>query len=170
MNIKKKLQLKFAGVVVLAVVSGLIAYPQAVKGITPLYNGLNRFKIKLGLDLQGGFHLEYKADVSKIDPSKVAEAMQGAQTVIERRVNAFGVGEPLVQIAKSGTENRIIVELPGIKDIEEAKAKIKDAPLLEFKEVGPVDPQTQQMFDQLNTQAKEKAQKILDEAKKGADF
>lgn len=167
---KKKLQLKFAGVVILAVVCGLIAYPQAVVKITPLYNALNKFKINLGLDLQGGFHLEYKADVSKIDPSKVAEAMQGAQTVIERRVNAFGVGEPLVQIAKSGGENRIIVELPGIKDIEAAKQKIKDAPLLEFKEEGPVDPQVTQMFEQMNTQAKEKAQKILDEVKKGGDF
>jgi protein-export membrane protein SecD len=170
MNIKQKLQLKFAGVVVLAVVSSLVAYPQAVQKITPLYDGLNKFKINLGLDLQGGFHLEYKADVSKIEPSKVAEAMAGAQTVIERRVNAFGVGEPLVQIAKSGGENRIIVELPGIKDIEEAKAKIKDAPSLEFKEEGPVDPQIQQMFEQVNTQAKEKAQKILDEVKKGGDF
>ncbi|HAR99800.1 MAG: Protein translocase subunit SecD [Candidatus Moranbacteria bacterium GW2011_GWC2_37_73] len=170
MNIKKKLQLKFAGVIVLAVVAGLVAYPQAVSKITPLYDALNKFKLKLGLDLQGGFHLEYKADVSNIDPSKVAEAMEGAQTVIERRVNAFGVGEPLVQIAKSSGENRIIVELPGIKDIEEAKAKIKDAPLLEFKEEGPVDPQVQQMFDQMNTQAKEKAQKIFDEVKNGGDF
>lgn len=167
---KKKLQLKFAGIIVLAVVSSLIAYPQAVQKITPLYDGLNKFKIKLGLDLQGGFHLEYKADVSNIESSKVAEAMQGAQTVIERRVNAFGVGEPLVQVAKSGGENRIIVELPGIKDIEEAKAKIKDAPLLEFKEVGQVDAQTQQMFDQLNAQSKEKALKILGEVKKGGDF
>lgn len=170
MNIKKKLQLKFAGVIILAVIVGLFSYPQVVSRIAPVYNVFNKFKINLGLDLQGGFHLEYKADVSKIDPSKVAEAMQGAQTVIERRVNAFGVGEPLVQTAKSGGENRIIVELPGIKDIEQAKQKIKDAPLLEFKEEGPVDPQVQQMFDQLNTQAKEKAQKILDEAKKGGDF
>lgn len=170
MNIKQKLQLKFAGVIILAVVCGLIAYPQAVSKVPFLYDRFNKLKINLGLDLQGGFHLEYKADVSNIEPSKVAEAMQGAQTVIERRVNAFGVGEPLVQVSKSGEENRIVVELPGIKDIEEAKAKIKDAPLLEFKEEGPVDPQIQQMFDQSNAQAKEKAQKILDEVKKDGDF
>jgi protein-export membrane protein SecD len=170
MNIKKKLQLKVAGVVVLAVVCGLIAYPQVTSKYQPLYNALNKFKLNLGLDLQGGFHLEYRADVSKIESSKVAEAMQGAQTVIERRVNAFGVGEPLVQIAKSGSENRIIVELPGIKDIEEAKKKIKDAPSLEFKEEGPVDAQTQQMFDQANAQSKDKAQKILTEVKNGGDF
>jgi len=170
MNIKRKLQLKFAGVVVLFVVCGLYAYPQAVARFAPAYNFFDKFKINLGLDLQGGFHLEYKADVSKIDSAKVAEAMQGAQTVIERRVNAFGVGEPLVQISKSGNENRIIVELPGIKDIEAAKAKIKDAPLLEFKEEGPVNEQVKQMFDQSNAASKEKAQKILDEVKKGGDF
>lgn len=170
MNIQKKLQLKFAGVVLLALICGLFAYPQMVSRVAPAYNFFNKFKLNLGLDLQGGFHLEYKADVSKIDSAKVAEAMQGAQTIIERRVNAFGVGEPLVQVAKSGGENRIIIELPGIKNIDEAKQKIKDAPLLEFKEEGPVDQQTKQMFDQANQQSKEKALKILDEVKKGGDF
>jgi preprotein translocase subunit SecD len=170
MNMNKKLRIKFAGVVVLAVVAGVIAYPQSAKKIPLLYDYVNKLNVKLGLDLQGGIHLEYRADVSNIDPSKVAEAMQGAQDVIERRVNAFGVGEPLVQTSKSGNENRVIVELPGIKNIEEAKQKIKDAPLLEFKEEGTPDPQIVAMFDQANKQTKEKAQKILDEVKKGGDF
>lgn len=170
MNIQKKLQLKFAGIIVLAVVAGLIAYPRAVAKITPLYNTLNKLKISLGLDLQGGIHLEYKADVSNIDSAKIADAMQGAQNVIERRINAFGVGEPLVQAARSGDEYRIVVELPGIKDIEEAKQKIKDAPLLEFKEEGEPDPQIQQMFNQMNQQAQQKAVEILDKVKKGEDF
>lgn len=170
MTIKGKIQLKFAGIIILAVVAGLISYPQVVSKIPPVYNALNKLKINLGLDLQGGIHLEYKADVSNIDSAKVADALQGAQDVIERRVNAFGVGEPLVQTAKSGGENRIIVELPGIKNIEEAKQKIKDAPLLEFKEEGEPSAEIKQMFDQMNTQAKEKAQKIFDEVKKGGDF
>ena len=170
MNIRKKLKLKLLGIFLLALVSGLISYPQAVKFSPKIYDSLNKFKFNLGLDLQGGIHLEYKADVSGIEQGKIADAMQGAQDVIERRVNAFGVGEPLVQPARSGSEYRIVVELPGIKDIEQAKQKIKDAPLLEFKEEGEPEPQIQQMFDQLNTQAKEKAQKILDEAKKGGDF
>ncbi len=90
--------------------------------------------------------------------------------MIERRINAFGVGEPLVQTAKSGNEHRVIVELPGIKDIEQAKEKIKDAPLLEFKEEGEPDQSTKDMFDQINKQAKEKAQKVLEEVKNGGDF
>jgi len=170
MNTKKKLQLKFAGVVLLAVFVGLVSYPQATAKVPKLYDSINKLKINLGLDLQGGIHLEYKADVANIGSSKIDEALEGAQNVIERRVNAFGVGEPLVQTAKSGSEYRIIVELPGIKNIDEAKQKIKDAPALEFKEEGTPDPQIIAMFEQANTTKKTKAQKILDEVKDGGDF
>ena len=170
MNTRKKMRMKFAGVVLLAAIVGVIAYPQALRRITPVYDAVNALKISLGLDLQGGIHIEYDADVSNIDPDKVADALIAAQDVIERRVNAFGVGEPVVQVANRGTDHRIIVELPGIKDIEQAKQKIKDAPLLEFKEEGSVDPEVQSMFDQMNDQAKQKAQEILDKVKGGEDF
>ena len=169
MNVKQKLQLKFAGIVILFVVCAIMAYPQVVKKLPPLYNGINKLNIKLGLDLQGGIHLEYKADVSNIDASKISDAMQGVQDVIERRVNAFGVSEPLVYTQKSGNDNRVIVELPGIKDIEQAKQQIKETPLLEFKEEG-MDPQYQKMFDSQNEQAKKKAQDLLDQIKGGANF
>src|SRR3954467_1347084 len=56
---------------------------------------------KLGLDLSGGTHLVYDADTSKIDSSQVADSLAALQTVIERRVNAFGVGEPVVQTQQS---------------------------------------------------------------------
>jgi protein-export membrane protein SecD len=170
MNVKQKLQLKIAGIAILFIVCAVIAYPQAVKKTPFLYDKISKLKINLGLDLQGGIHLEYKADISSIDPSKISEAMQAAQDVIERRVNAFGVSEPLVQTTKSGNENRVIVELPGVTDIEQAKQKIKDAPLLEFKEEGTPDPQVTQMFNQMNAQEKQKAQDILNQAKGGTDF
>lgn len=166
---KKKLQLKFAGIVLLAIFVGLVSYPQSVSRVPFAFNALNKLKINLGLDLQGGIHLEYEADVANVDQAKISEALQGAQNVIERRINAFGVGEPSVQTTKK-EPYRVIVELPGIKNIEEAKQKIKDAPLLEFKEEGEPDPQIVQMFAQANQQAKEKAQKILDEARGEADF
>lgn len=170
MSINKKLKLKFCSILLLAVVAGLISYPQAVEKITPLYAALSKLKINLGLDLQGGIHLEYKADVSNIESDKISEAMQGAQDVIERRVNAFGVGESLVQAARSGSEYRIVVELPGIKDIEQAKQKIKDAPMLEFKEEGEPDQQILDMFTKLNTQKQQKAEEVLEKAKNGEDF
>lgn len=91
----------------------------------------------LGLDLQGGAHLVYSADVSTIDAKDRADAMESVRDVIERRVNAFGVSEPLVQVNKSATgEYRIIAELAGIKDIKEAIKTIGDTPILEFKEQG----------------------------------
>lgn len=91
----------------------------------------------LGLDLQGGAHLVYSADVSTIAAADRADAMESVRDVIERRVNAFGVSEPLVQVNKSASgEYRIIAELAGIKDIKEAIKTIGDTPILEFKEQG----------------------------------
>ncbi len=166
---QRKLQLKFAGVVLLALIVGLISYPQAISKVPPVYNFVNKLKINLGLDLQGGIHLEYKADTTNVDSAKITEALQGAQDVIERRINAFGVGEPLVQTAKSGNDYRIIVEIPGVKDIEQAKNQIKETPLLEFKEEG-MDPQTQQMFDSFNAQSNQRAAALLAQIKGGANF
>ncbi len=174
MTLKQKLSLKFASVIVLAFVVGLISYPKAVSKIPPVYNALNKLKINLGLDLQGGIHLEYKADTSKIDPSKVDDAMQAIQDVIERRVNAFGVAEPVIYTTKSGSDHRLVVELAGVKDISQAKKLIQETPFLEFKTEGPPDKSQQipqNVLDQLNQQAQQKAQDILKQAlAPGADF
>ncbi len=157
---------------VLALTVGLVSYPQAVKFIPPVYDALNQLKINLGLDLQGGIHLEYKADVSNVEGDKVGDALQAAQDVIERRVNAFGVGEPLVQTALSGGEHRIIVELPGIKDIEEAKKTIKETPFLEFKEEKNEEEmkESEKILEPMNEQSKKQAEKVLEKAKSGENF
>src|SRR3989344_2478444 len=84
---------------------------------------------RLGLDLLGGAHLVYQADLSKVEDK--AEAMQGVRDVVERRVNFFGVSEPVVQV--SGTD-RLIVELAGISDVNQAIGLIGETPFLEFKE------------------------------------
>lgn len=91
-------------------------------------------KIKQGLDLQGGAHLVYAADLSKIDASNHDEAMNSLQKVIENRVNGFGVAEPLIQTSKVGNERRLIVEMPGVKDVNEAINLIGKTAELEFKE------------------------------------
>jgi len=89
----------------------------------------------LGLDLQGGTHLVYQADVKNIPEKDRAGALEAARDVIERRVNAFGVSEPLVQVNKGmNGEYRIIAELAGIKDVNEAIKLIGETPILEFKE------------------------------------
>lgn len=89
---------------------------------------------RLGLDLQGGVHLVYKADVSKIVPAEYDSAMQGLRDVIERRVNFFGVSEPVVQTEGRGDDRRLIVEIAGAIDSTEAINLIGRAPLLEFRE------------------------------------
>lgn len=92
---------------------------------------------RLGLDLSGGVHLVYEADVSEIPEGQVGESMDSLRDVIERRVNLFGVAEPVVQIQRSsfvsGEGEKLIVDLPGETDIEKAIEIIGDTPLLEFR-------------------------------------
>ncbi len=89
---------------------------------------------KLGLDLQGGTHLVYQADLSNITPENYMDSMQGVRDVIERRINLFGVAEPVVQVNKVGSDYRLIVELAGIKDANQAIKMIGQTPSLDFRE------------------------------------
>ncbi|MBP6857716.1 MAG: protein translocase subunit SecD [Candidatus Pacebacteria bacterium] len=91
----------------------------------------------LGLDLSGGTHLLYSADVSKLSPSQVDDSMSALRDIIERRINLFGVGEPVVQVQTgsfgSGGDYRLSIELPGVTDIGQAIAMIGQTPFLEFR-------------------------------------
>lgn len=96
------------------------------------------YRFKLGLDLAGGTELVYKADMSQTAASERSDALSALQGVVERRVNLFSVTEPLVQTeqasALSGTtEDRLIVDLPGVTDIKAAVAALGQTPTLEFK-------------------------------------
>lgn len=93
---------------------------------------------KLGLDLNGGSHLIYEADVTGIDPLEVPDLMNTLRDVIERRINVFGVSEPAIYVETSSfvsseQHQRLVVELPGITDVSKAVAEIGRTPLLEFK-------------------------------------
>ncbi len=95
-------------------------------------------KFKLGLDLSGGTHLVYKADISQIPADEISDSMNSLRDTIERRVNLFGVSEPIVQVEQGGilgnsNEQRLIVELPGVTDVNEAIKRIGETPTLEFK-------------------------------------
>lgn len=98
----------------------------------------SKYPFKFGLDLAGGSHLVYEADVSSLKPSEVPDLMNVLREVIERRINVFGVSEPNVQVERSSVvaetkKERLIVELPGIADVNEAVKEIGKTPLLEFK-------------------------------------
>lgn len=98
---------------------------------------LARYPFHLGLDLSGGSHLIYEADVSQIPAADIDSSMDSVREVIERRVNAFGVSEPVVQVQSggfgAGNSHRLSIELPGVTDITKAEAMIGQTPLLEFK-------------------------------------
>ncbi len=106
---------------------------------------LARYPFRLGLDLSGGSHLVYQADVSQIAPADIDTSMASVREVIERRVNAFGVSEPVVQVQSggfgAGNSHRLSIELPGVTDITKAEALIGQTPYLEFKVQSDTAPQ-----------------------------
>jgi preprotein translocase subunit SecD len=95
----------------------------------------DRFPFHFGLDLVGGTELVYRADTSEVADRQ--GAMDTLKEVIERRVNIFGVSEPFIQTEEAGVisgnrEDRLIVGLPGVTDIDEAIRLIGQTPVLEF--------------------------------------
>ncbi len=95
-----------------------------------------RFPFSLGLDLVGGTELTYKAQTEKLASGDVSSALSVLRDVIEKRVNVFGVGEPVVQLESAktlnGSEDRLLVELPGVTDIQEAIKRLGETPTLDF--------------------------------------
>jgi len=179
-----KVKWAFVLIVIATVISGLIVGGKEYnRGATWLaaktnnYIQLPRTKeidFRLGLDLLGGSHLTYKADLSAIAAKDKMSALEGARDVIERRVNVFGVSEPVVQTNKSGGDYQIIVELAGIKDVNEAIKMIGETPLLEFKEQNAekrsLTAEEQKKIDDANKQAEKKAETVLGKAISGGDF
>jgi len=119
-------------ILLLAFFAGNLLFPQVLNlKIIP------EKTFKLGLDLQGGTHLVYEADLSKIEQDSQSSSMQGLRDVIERRINLFGVQEPVVQIQENEDHYRLVVELAGIEDPAQAIEMIGETPYLEFKEQRP---------------------------------
>jgi len=94
-----------------------------------------KFDLVLGLDLAGGSHLVFETDTSAIDASQKKQALESVKDVIERRVNLFGVSEPNVLVSSFEGKDRVIVELPGVKDTQTAVNLIGQTAQLTFAEV-----------------------------------
>lgn len=171
MSLRQKVRMTFGAILVLAILAGLVDYPKGPD--LRLGKFAKELKVHLGLDLQGGAHLVYEADVSKIPTTDRASALEGTRDVIERRVNAFGVSEPIVQTNTVGESNRVIVELPGVTDVNDAIGRIGKTPLLEFREEKTPEPLTEEQKGQLestNAAALKRAQDIQAEVNAGKDF
>ncbi|MDD4661957.1 MAG: protein translocase subunit SecD [Candidatus Pacebacteria bacterium] len=140
----KLINIYFSLIVVLMLLASAFLFPNITnQGIDFVNQKLNTQishisdkGFNLGLDLKGGVHLEYEADLSGITDDSRDEAMNGLRDVIERRVNIYGVTEPVVQIYG---DDRIVVELPGVESIEDAISWIGETPLLEFLEERPAE-------------------------------
>ena len=93
-----------------------------------------KIELKRGLDLAGGSHLVYRLDLSKVEDKDSAGAIRGVIQTIDRRINALGIAEPIIQEGKIGTTKTVIVELPGISNTKEAIDLIGKTAQLEFFE------------------------------------
>jgi len=129
--------------IILAVFIGFFAYDikNKTSDQTSDQEQVSKFPYRLGLDLSGGSHLVFKADVSQISESEITGAMNSLADVVERRVNLFGVSEPVVQVESGGVigsnEHRLIVELPGVTDVNDAVDLIGKTPILDFRLIRP---------------------------------
>ncbi len=101
----------------------------------PRFFKLKDIPIKKGLDLQGGAHLVLEADMSGIDSANKETALQSVKEVISRRVDLYGVAEPVIQTSKFEDKFRIIVELPGIQNLSQALDLIGQTAQLDFREL-----------------------------------
>ncbi|MCX6743549.1 MAG: peptidylprolyl isomerase, partial [Candidatus Parcubacteria bacterium] len=178
---RTKIRIYLLIIIIIAILGGFLDYPKAfdipIDAInSKLGTQIPHFYNKpfhLGLDLQGGTQLVYQADMSKVPGKDQGDAVEGVRDVIERRVNAFGVAEPLVQTTKEGSNYRVIVELAGIKDVQQAIKMIGETPLLEFKEKvegpGTLTAEQKAEMEKYNKDAKAKADSIFDEVQNSPD-
>ena len=174
MTVRTKVWTTFAVILVLALLAGLVDYPKGPN--IRIGSWFREIKVHLGLDLQGGAQLIYEADVSKIEAVDRVAALEGTRDVIERRVNTFGVSEPIVQTSTAGGSERVIVELPGVTDVNDAIRQIGETPLLEFREQStppepePLTDEEKKQIEETNAKAESTANEVLAKAKAGEDF
>jgi len=114
-------------VIIVAIAAALFVYPKNW--------GAETLPWRLGLDLVGGTHLVYQIDLSQVTATDRDSVVQGLRDVIEKRVNLFGVSEPQVYVAETGSSAQLDVDLAGIKNVTDAISQIGETPLLDFAEV-----------------------------------
>jgi len=163
---KNRHLLQVGAILLTALILGFVNLPaEQQKSILPVTpQGVLDNKYHLGLDLQGGSQLDYKIDLQKVPPADQKSIVDGVMNVINGRVNSLGVSEPNIYLSTVGDEQHLIVELAGVKDLEEAKKVVGKTIQLEFKELRST-PDTNADAD-----TKTLAQAFMDRVKKGEDL
>jgi len=140
MKLKYKLWLKLFFILLISGFAVLVVWPGGANiKIKDKVLWDKDFNVRRGLDLAGGARLTYKAKTDELSGADADDAMKSLATNIENRVNAFGVAEPIIQTSVSNGEHRLIVEMPGVTNIEEAMDLIGKTAELEFKTLGESD-------------------------------
>lgn len=141
----KKYQFRFFLILVLVILSALVNLPSSFKvgqfefkrPVIDLHLGNFQFKrdlnLKYGLDLSGGTQVLLSAKMDQIAPADRSDALASVKEVISRRVDLFGVSEPLIRTQQSADQYQIAVELPGLSDPQAALALIGTTAQLQFK-------------------------------------
>ena len=129
-------------IILLTLLTLIIDLPRLkVKGKTFSHPTINTKIIKrdleprLGLDLSGGVQVVMSLDMSKLEQNDKDSAAESAKNIIENRINSLGVSEPVIQTAKTKDQYRLVIELAGISDIDQAISTIKKTAHLEFKTI-----------------------------------
>lgn len=128
-HMRQRTYISLALIILLAIFAGWLALSNPKIQIG---DAVREVRVHLGLDLQGGLRVLLQADLPE-GTQVTAEQMEVARSIIDKRVNALGVSEPLIQV--QGT-NRIVVELPGIDNPDEAVKAFGNTGLLEFVDAG----------------------------------
>lgn len=151
-------RLTFFGIILLTIVAGLIALPQQLEVNQNIFGrqisfafgspkidtrilGIpvrTNFELKQGLDIQGGVQLVLDADMSEIAEDDRETALESAQQIILRRVDLYGINEPVVQTSTAGDTYRLIVELAGITDSASALQLVGQTAELDFRLQGEI--------------------------------
>ncbi len=154
---RKNIRFSFLFIILLVIISLLINLAEPFKIDTKIFNpagdpiaikyehkGLPFMKIfgrdfsfKKGLDLQGGTSITLKANMDDIPSEQRTKALGSVKEVIEKRINFLGVSEPIVQTSQSGNEYRVLVEIPGVTDVNQAVQLVGKTAKLTFWEEGP---------------------------------
>ncbi|MBH41488.1 MAG: protein translocase subunit SecD [Candidatus Magasanikbacteria bacterium] len=182
-HIRSKMRWGIVGIFILLIGALSFVVPQYANRAITTINAVTHVGLptlpespfRLGLDLQGGAHLVYKANVAGIEPGDQPQAVEGVRDAVERRVNGTGVSEPNVQTARVGDEFRLIVDLPGIEDVNEAIKMIGETPILDFQEQNNEPPrelteEEKQQITETNENAAKESQDIQQKLAGGAVF
>jgi len=131
---RQRLWITFVLILLLASATIYISLPHTTNLFRATSGQFADISLREGLDLKGGTSLLYEADTSGISNADIQDALNGVRDVMEERVNVLGVTEPDIRVTSVGTKRAISVDLPGVSDVEHAKAIVGTTAKLEFKD------------------------------------